>query len=777
MTQHRTTLLACLLALPVTGLADAQSSDLRDHYGFDGLEVIRIDPGAGPIQSTDLDGDDFNDLIVVNNYKNRIELHHQKPGATEDDREFTPRTANELPEHWRFWRENLPAINRVTAVVPRDFDGDGLMDLIYAGQDPAAIVFVRQESPGKWSVGRRHFVSGLMASRDGIVIADVTGDDEPELLAVVKGRITIWPLDGDALGPATTISGGDAPFAAFFVEDVDGNGLSDVVGVSPDNVAPVRIWLAEQRGDEKALGAQLRFEMPPLREATPIRINDQDNAMLAVIEKPSKRVALLELDEEMMDMRGDREAAYETFSFDDPGNRARKIALVDLASDGMPDVLATNTDANGISIFQQSADGRLSAPILSPSYAELSGLTTGDLDGDGTPEVYVVSEAEGVIGRSTPENGKLAFPEALSVSSGFEPVAADVVELNDGQRLAVITKSGRKYALELIDAAGERQTVQLGSMSRSPENTITLDADRDGQTDLLLLTPDRNATLLLGGEEGFTIVEAPGQEKLLRAAGPVNTAVLDFDGDEHPELLVADKNFVRALKFDRSDPESAKGGWVVVDQINAPRTDINLVALEPLGTERLAAADRENGQIVIFERNAENGSWQSGEVITVRGFRFDDLRAGNSGPNNEELLAIGDNGFAVVRLAGNKFLLSEVTSWRPEDPRELPHEFGTGDINNDEMMDLVVLDAGLQSARILSLSEARKLMPALAFEVFESRIFSGGEPRDFEPREVILSDVTGDGREDLVLLAHDRVLLYPQDAPEETGSTEGTTDS
>lgn len=31
-----------------------------------------------------------------------------------------------------------------------------------------------------------------------------------------------------------------------------------------------------------------------------------------------------------------------------------------------------------------------------------------------------------------------------------------------------------------------------------------------------------------------------------------------------------------------------------------------------------------------------------------------------------------------------------------------------------------------------------------------------------QPREIVIADLTSDGRQDLVLVVHDRVLLYPQ---------------
>ena len=59
-----------------------------------------------------------------------------------------------------------------------------------------------------------------------------------------------------------------------------------------------------------------------------------------------------------------------------------------------------------------------------------------------------------------------------------------------------------------------------------------------------------------------------------------------------------------------------------------------------------------------------------------------------------------------------------------------------------------------------------KLTAAVKFKVFE-------EPREIErsrfgsrggePRAVILGDVTNDKKTDLILLVHDRIIIYPQD--------------
>jgi hypothetical protein len=126
------------------------------------------------------------------------------------------------------------------------------------------------------------------------------------------------------------------------------------------------------------------------------------------------------------------------------------------------------------------------------------------------------------------------------------------------------------------------------------------------------------------------------------------------------------------------------------------------------------------------------------------------------------VLLIGDEGFGVLRDAGPRMELAEAGSFRSDSPRRVEHEIGSGDVNGDGRTDLLLLDAGEQNLEILTFSDAGKLLYATGFEVFETKMFSGGEPKEFQPSQVVVLDVTGDGADDVVLLCHDRVLVYPQ---------------
>lgn len=742
------------------------ASALADYFGFDGLEIIKIGANPGPLIIADMDGDGHDDIVVANNRRSRIEIHYHKPDAKPDDEPRRTGGVNELPENWRFRREFVSVGHEVTALAAHDVDGDGRLDLLYAGKPPS-IVVLRQSAPGNFEVLRRHTVKDLATNRDGFAIADVIGDAQPELLALVGGKVRLWPLNGGNLGPSTDLAGGGS-LVAFLVEDFDGDGLKDIVGVIPEDASPIRVWLAGGTSDNKSFGPQVRFEMPPLREAMAARLppgkGGDGGALLGVIERASKRMAFYEFDHAAIEPTGDRDAAVRVYTFRDGTNRKRSTAVGDIDGDGLTDLVATDVEGNTVMVHLQQRGSGLGSGTPFPAYAELAFLTAGQVEPGQPAEVFVLSEKEGVVGRMRWTGTGLAYPQPVPITPGHTPVAVNFVRLEHGPHLAVVAKDGRNFVIDLVDLrSNTTQKIDLGSLSRSPETILALDADQDGRVDLLLFTPERPMTMLHAQEDGsFKPVESKdmGQFGLVQAADSRNTDIFDIDGNGQPELLVADRNFIRALRYEPKAGEGVSAGWQVVTQINADEPSAKLVSLAIRG-DRLVAADRENSRLISFEKR--DGQWKQVDAIDIKGFRFNSILAGAfSGDGQDNILAIGDDGFAVVRLGGHRLTLREVAAWRTDVDRRRQHEMIAGDINNDGFTDIVALDDGEQMCEILTFSESGKLLYATGFKTFESKLFSGGEAREGNPREVFIGDVTGDGLPDLVLISHDRLLIYPQ---------------
>lgn len=749
-------------------------ASLARFFGFDEPRTIVVDENCGPALAADIDGDGKSDLVIVNNAKSRIEVHRQREAARTDEQMERELKVNELPPSRWFDKTEVSVAHRVTGFRVFDVDGDGRQDIVYAGV-PGEIVVLKQKTQAlNFEVLSKRRVPDLTAGQDGFDIVDVQGDARPELLAVANGKINVFTLGpGGPTGEPALLGSGGKMFA-FLNEDYNGDGATDVLGVIPDDPSPVRLFLGVKSSGDKQLGPETRFEMPGLIEAEPVRFPGRPAAAISVIERASKRKVFYDLTTEAVATGAagaERDAAADVYAFRGGANKSRSTAVADINNDGKPDLLTTDQSANSVVLYLQSSTGLEEGRPFS-AFKEPKTVALGQWNDTPALEAFTLSEEEKAVGVATYDaaTGRLSFPTPLPIkTAGAAPVAMNYLTAGGKPALAVVVKDKRDHALELHRPGAEPTVVKLEGVSRPPQSMMGGDFDHDGKTDVLLFTPGepmvmvKNVAADGGDAEVLTDKKMPNFG-LVQAAGPDNTALLDVDNDSFPELLIADKNFVRFCALDGK----GGGGWKVIDQVTMPEASSQLTGLSVLapasggGSPVIVAADKAGKRIILMNKGTD-GAWTVTDKLRLGGFDVGAVHAGSfTGDGQPGVMVLGDDAFAIVRLAGERLSLTQFAAHRTDRDSRMEHEIEAGDLNADGFVDIAVLDAGEQMCSLFTFSASRKLFPATEWEVFESRLFRGGDAREFEPSAAIIADVTGDGLADLTLAVHDRYMIYPQ---------------
>jgi hypothetical protein len=511
---------ALLLLAPLCAPRGAAqpAESIAPYFGFDEPRIVKVDNDCGPVLVADFNGDGWPDVAIVNNRKSRIEIHYLRPSPRGPGEQERVTRANELPPNPWYDREYVSVAHRVSAVRAYDVDGDGRLDLIYAGVQPAELVVMRQESPSRFTVMSKTRVKDMAARQDGLEVADVVGDRSPEVLALAGGKISVFSLDSKGrLGEPRVLGSGDV-IRGIRVEDFDGDGRMDVLAVVPDDAAPVRLWLQTQdpgaRAKEGMLASELRFEMPSIRDVATVRFRGRPAASVGVIERTSQRVVFYDLaarevgGESEAGIVSEREVQAEVTGFPDSGVKGRPAVAADLTGNGKLDLLSVDQKGNAILVYRQRAEVGLTAPesfpaFKTPKQVDVGAWFTGAGSG-GRPQVFVLSEEEKAVGVARIDGeGRVGFPTPISFNTaGATPTVMKLVP-GPAPTLAVILKDRRDYALELHTRSGDGaewktgvETAALKDVKRDPSAILPFDFDGDGVTDLLILTPGESMMIV-----------------------------------------------------------------------------------------------------------------------------------------------------------------------------------------------------------------------------------------------------------------------------------------
>jgi len=347
----------------------------------------------------------------------------------------------------------LAAVGGVGATTT-DVDGDGIADLCGRGPDGFTCSLqpdgFEVESPGLSDATGWSDVSNWATLRMG----DIDGDGRADVCARANAAFYCWPSLGESFGALiggiawSDEAGWDRPeyFGTIRLADVNGDGLDDVCGRSPDGF---ECWLSDGAGFPTEIGMDelsdaLGWARPQYYGS--IRMGDVDGDGLADV---CARMAVgMGCWRSLGDGFEGTPIAGPAWS-DEAGwdalDRWSTIRLLDLDGDGRADLCGRGPD--GIACHLSEGDG-FGPALAGPAWGDGGGWTDfanastvryGDLDGDGRQDVCARADA----GVTCARFDGVGFGASFAGPELADDGAWDLVRFHSTMRLADVTGDGR----------------------------------------------------------------------------------------------------------------------------------------------------------------------------------------------------------------------------------------------------------------------------------------------------------------------------------------------
>lgn len=763
-----------VIACFATSLAHAEF--VTNRFGFAGKEIFPIDQQIGHLRAADIDGDSLQDLIVVNNARSKITLLYNQTGRTNSAAGIEPigrRQINQLPPDARFRLESISSEKRISSLAVADLNGDGRPDLAYYGE-PKELVVQFNESNNAWSAPKRWAIEDGLLNPNALVHGDLNGDQRTDLVLLAENHVYWLRQDENhALSEPEKIAY-TGLVQAIQILDIQGDGRDDLLLVNWDSTNPFRFRLQRPNGQ---LGPEIHFSLPAIRSYWADDLDDDRQTEVITIAQRSGRAQIANFKQRPAEpLSGEwRRGQFQVLPLTKTSKAKRGLTWADVNGDSRQDLIVADPDSGQLTIFPQQEDGSLAPPKTFPTLTGVSELAAADWDADGRPEVFVLSTDERQIGVSRwDENGRIAFPTALTLSGRPLVMTAGPLKSDGKPALVVITETDGKRELQVVHSDGaqsERVKKSLNANFKSNPRSMTIhDADQDGRADIVVLVPYENIKVLLqnaeGGFDEHDIIPPGGTA----TADEPWLSITDVDGDQKPELLLAQKNFLRAVVLQHAEKADPSSGWTfaVKEQINGAASNSRIVAAAslPNGTNRIASVfmlDAERKTLTLSERDS-GGVWQVIRNLPLPVTDFKTLQAiGFAGVKPNAISFLGNNGVAWIRLEGEVWELIDLDGYESPIRDAYLHDVVSGDLNHDGRKDLVFLETGKSYIDVVTFEPPHKLVPANRWQVFEERTFRSRRADAAEPREALVIDLNNDKKNDLAVVVHDRIIVYPQE--------------
>ncbi len=784
-----------VLSIHFTAAAVEQDTtdDLSEYFGFGEMEIIKLDWGIADLSITDLNGDGRNDIIIINNSKSRIELLIQKETISVDETYVTVEPEDEDVNAifdslaTRFKNESVSVSQRIYSLACGDLDGDGMVDLAFYGDPKGLYVILQKKSETtdkqtkslSWRTRKKIEINDGFVSSNALVCSDLNNDGRQDLaLAANDGVYFIEQKEDGSLAEPVKYPSTDRVIGVD-VGDLNGDSINDLILITTDGEKPLQVRFGFPAGQLGPL-RQFFIEKPWVFKLC--NIDGKKGDEILMIDAKSGRLLCYHFVADNQKTEDWQVLFYPLAAGE--SDTKRDLVTGDFDGDGLTDVLISDTGAAELILYSQKKNYGLAEPVRFPAFADITNLSAADIDKDKKTEIGVLSVKEKIAGIVNYEDNRLSFPKPLDLTG--EPLAMELADIDrDGNTDCIyISKlSDDKRYLKILYNIGKKTAAQtnefedaleLEKLTSNPDGIKIVDVDQGGLNDVLIFVKYQSPILVRQVQKReFEVIDSPkAQSSLIKEAALSSIAVSNIDGKKGEELLIAQSNFARSLVF--ADSEK----WSIVDQYNAKSTESKVSAVAAFDIDDKGSnaqpgiflLDSQKGKLQMltagedktyrFEKEIDVGRWESADHLKI-------LYEPLTGKKDRSIILFDSKKFALItpqtEAAGFEHP-EQNFSYETKIKDGIYGNLAAGDINSDDVADIIMVESKNKHIEILTIDAEGKPVVGMRFKIFEEKDYREQATKTtVEPRWLKVADVTADGKNDLVTIIHDRVIIYPQD--------------
>ncbi|UPK67899.1 IPT/TIG domain-containing protein [Chitinophaga filiformis] len=359
-------------------------------------------------------------------------------------------------------------------------------------------------------------------------------------------------LQNESFTPAGDLTTGESPYSVA-TGDLDGDGKPDIVSINGGY--PYSVSIYRNISANGAISFEKNTSLNTGKVPYDVAMGDinGDGKLDLIVTNSgdiySYSISVFRNTSTNGSISFDEGIRYET------GGSPTSVCISDLNLDGKPDIAVTNYISGTISVFQNAGTNGVISFATKQDYTVgtyPTGIASGDLNGDGKPELAVVNNLHETLSvlKNTSTTGLVSFSDRVDYSTGTSPSSVRIDDLDgDGKSDVIVSNAAAKSVFLFRNTSTGAGPISFAATTESILGSFAsyfdlADLDGDGRPDLAItgdsIVLARNTSSI--GRITFDRAYA------ISRADNISVADLDMDGKPDLATINVDDNIISIYK-------------------------------------------------------------------------------------------------------------------------------------------------------------------------------------------------------------------------------------